>query len=622
MLRSARVRGGGAIKDVSADPRTRNFATAYELIGIGAIALIPLLNEKQWEATLCVNHRHTWDWRSDELQLMRDVAARLWSGAKRARAIEALRESEEHARRTLAEQMVAGVAESDLNGKFTMINQRYSDITGYTKTELLELRISDITHPEDWLRNAELYNSLFETGESSFIEKRYLRKDGSEVWVNTHVSPIRDGEGEIEGSVSVVIDVTDRKRAEHEREQLLEQEKAARAEAQAANQSKDEFLAVVSHELRSPLNSILGYVRLLRGGAKAAQTKQTIDIIERNGKMQLQLIEDLLDTARIISGKLEIEVRPTDLISVITTALDVVRPSAEAKGINLLSYLDPLAGQVTGDPDRLQQVVWNLLSNAIKFTPQGGGVEIILQRADTHIMITVSDNGKGIKPGFLPHLFERFRQSDMSSTRRVGGLGLGLSLVKHLIELHGGTVEAESKGEGQGATFFVRLPMRAVHTAPLEKREEMEDLLPDRAVSLAGLRALIVDDEEDVRLMLNLTLQSYGAATQAVASGKEALELLDRQTPEEHFDVMICDIGMPGEDGYMVLKKVRALPSEKGGGILAIALTAYGRAEDRMRALAAGFQMHVAKPVEPDELAVVILSLVKRFDANPGSQCQ
>ncbi len=465
-----------------------------------------------------------------------------------------------------------------------------------------------MAHSDDWPYIAELYRRLFERGEGFFVEKHYGRKDGSEVWVNTHVSPIRNAQGTIEESVAVAIDITDRKLAEREREQLLEQEKAARAEAQAANQSKDEFLAVVSHELRSPLNSILGYVRLLRPEtANAAQIKQVVQIIERNGRIQLQLIEDLLDTARIISGKLKLEVPPMDLISVITAALEVVRPAAQAKGIELRSDLDPLAGQITGDSNRLQQVVWNLLSNSIKFTPDGGRVEITLKRADPHIAIVVRDTGKGIEPEFMPQIFERFRQSDMSSARRAGGLGLGLSLVKHLVELHGGTVEAESAGAGQGATFTVRLPLRAVYTALLEEPRPRAAILTAGAESLAGLRALIVDDEEEVCTLLTQTLQSYGAQAQAAYSGAEALEQLARQAPDEPFDVLLCDIAMPDEDGYEVIRKVRALPPDKGGAIPAIALTAHSRVEDRVRALAAGFQMHIVKPVEPDELAVIIL---------------
>jgi CheY-like chemotaxis protein/anti-sigma regulatory factor (Ser/Thr protein kinase) len=330
--------------------------------------------------------------------------------------------------------------------------------------------------------------------------------------------------------------------------------------------------------------------------------------------MQLQLIEDLLDTARIITGKLELEVQPVDLVAVITAALDVVRPSALAKGVRLVPNLNPLAGQITGDPDRLQQVVWNLLSNAIKFTPENGRVEIILKRMDPHVAIIVRDTGRGIEPEFMPHIFERFRQADMSSMRRAGGLGLGLSLANHLVELHGGTIEAESAGAGQGATFTVRLPVRAVYTVQPEESKAEAAPPPAGAKSLAGVRALIVDDEEEARLLLTLMLQNYGAEAVAVSSGKDALELLAWQTLDERFDVLICDIGMPKEDGYTVMRKVREEPPDKGGEIPAVALTAYGRAEDRLRALKAGFQMHVTKPVDPDELSVVILSLLKRGD--------
>src|SRR5262249_40279804 len=337
------------------------------------------------------------------------IVGLLVNRTRRKRVEKALRESEEHARRTLVEQMLAGIAECDETGMFVLANQRFCEIVGYTEAELKGIRIQDLTHPDDLPHCGELYRNLVETGESFVIEKRYLRKDGSDVWVNNNVSPVFGARGKIEKAVAVVIDIADRKRAEREREQFLKQEKVARAEAQAANQSKDEFLAMVSHELRSPLNSILGYARLLRAGSTdPTQIKQTVEIIERNGRMQLQLIEDLLDTARIISGKLKLEVQSVALVSVITSALDVVRPAARAKDIELIPDLDPLAGQITGDPNRLQQVVWNLLSNAIKFTPRSGRVEVRMENVDDHVRLTISDTGKGIEPDFLPFVFDRF----------------------------------------------------------------------------------------------------------------------------------------------------------------------------------------------------------------------
>jgi PAS domain S-box-containing protein len=538
---------------------------------------------------------------------------------------QALRVSEEQARRTLVEQMLVGVAECDAAGKFVLVNQRFCDITGYTEAELLQLSRQDVTHPNDLVRVTELHRRLVEGGESFVTEIRYRRKDGSEVWVNSNVSPIQDARNEVVESVTVVIDVTDRKRAEREREQLLNQEKAARAESEAANRSKDEFLAVVSHELRNPLNAILGYTRLLRlGKVDATEIRRIAEILERNGRMQLQLIEDLLDTARIISGKLKLEVKAVSLSRVITAAIDVVRPAAQAKGIELRSDLEPLAGEITGDPDRLQQVVWNLLSNAIKFTPQSGRVEVRMDNAGHHARITIKDTGKGIEPEFLPFCFDRFRQADSSAARRFGGLGLGLSLVKKLVELHGGTIEAASDGLDRGATFTVTLPQHAAQAdvfvpelprgAPRAAR--MDDTMHfDGIPSLEGVRVLVVDDDIDSRTLLKSVLGKSGAQVMMASSGVEAIAILTDAQSTARPDALILDINMPEEDGYQALERVRALEAERGVApsvrIPAIALTAMGRTEDRLKALAAGFRMHVVKPAEPGELIVGIASLVE-----------
>ena len=604
------------VNDVTSDARTHDLAANYLRFDVGAFISVPILSEGHWAAVLSVSQVEPRHWRADEEQLMRDVAARLWLAVKRARALEALRESEARARRTLAEQMVAGVAECDASLKLMMVNQKYCDIVGRTKAELLQMRISDITHPDDWPHNAELLHRLFETGESFFLEKRYLSKNGSDVWVNTHVSAIRNASGEIAGSVAVVIDVTARKRAEEElaaaKDRLaadLVATRSAYEQAEAAARSKDEFVAVISHELRTPLTSILGYARLLQGGAAdETQRKRFVDIIERNGKAQLQLIEDLLDTARISSGKLRLEVQPLNFVSAIRAAIDLVQPAAQAKGIEVRDILDPLAGQITGDPERLQQVVWNLLTNAIKYTPTGGSVEVRLERTDPYVQLVVRDSGNGIDPQFLPYIFEPFRQRDMSSTRRMGGLGLGLSLVKFLVELHGGTVDA--KNGDPGAIFTIRLPLRAVYTGPTQLKPRKNRLL-ERSKSLNGVRALIVDDESEVRTLVTLTLEKYGAKAQSAASGKEALELLIGQGPHQRFNILICDISMPDEDGYTFIRKVRALPAAKGGTIPAVALTAYGSVEHRMRALEAGFQTYAVKPVEPDELIIAIRSVIE-----------
>jgi PAS domain S-box-containing protein len=391
-------------------------------------------------------------------------------------------------------------------------------------------------------------------------------------------------------------------------------------EAQEVNRLKDEFLATLSHELRTPLTAVLGWTRLLGTGQLDEATHQrALETIERNAQSQVQLIDDILDVSRIIRGKLRLNVRPAELAPVIEAAVDSVRPAAEAKGIRLQVVLDPRAGPVSGDPDRLQQVVWNLLSNAIKFTPKDGRVQVLLARVQSHLELTVSDTGQGIEKKFLPYVFDRFRQADPSTTRTHGGLGLGLAIVRHLIELHGGTVTVESEGAGQGTTFKVSLPLMIVHqpeftskggerAAAAEHPTAGGHLPLECPPELEGLRVLLVEDEPDSREMLVVVLTQCRAEVRAVSNAADALSQLEQWLP----DVLISDIEMPGEDGYALIRKVRGLPPERGGRIPAAALTAYARAEDRMRALLAGFQLHVPKPVEPAELAAVIASLAGR----------
>jgi PAS domain S-box-containing protein len=521
----------------------------------------------------------------------------------------------------------AGAWSWDMNTGVVQWSPETYQIFGVERFEGTAEAFGRLLHPEDT-------DKLWATIDAAIVERkpyeaeyRLVRPDGEMRWIANRGRADYDDAGNPLRVLGIAMDITARKRIEEERAILLEQEQAARAEAQAANQAKDEFLTIVSHELRSPLNAMFGWTRILRDQkADDPQVLHATTIIERSARQQLQLIEDLLDTARVISGKLRIETRPIELVSVIFNALDVVRPAAEAKRIDLISRLNPSAGQITGDPDRLQQVVWNLLSNAIKFTPDGGRVEVRLDRADPHVQIRVSDTGKGIEAGFLPHIFDRFRQADSSAARRYGGLGLGLSLVKQLVELHGGTVSASSAGEGQGAIFTVKLPMRAVYTPQLsdgrrpacDKGAQVEASCG--VLALAGVRVLVVDDEEGAREMIATTLHDYGAQVQAVASGADVIELLVRQGLDARPDVLVCDIGLPGENGYAVLRRVRTLPVEQGGAIPAVAVTAYARVEDRLRALQAGFQMHVAKPVEPAELITVLASVVGKLDGNYKSQ--
>ncbi|HYP26574.1 MAG TPA: PAS domain S-box protein [Blastocatellia bacterium] len=396
-------------------------------------------------------------------------------------------------------------------------------------------------------------------------------------------------------------------------DELLEREQAARADAEEANRAKDEFLATVSHELRTPLNAILGWSHMLRFNDFDEETRlRALETIERNAKSQAQIIEDILDVSRIITGRLRLDVRAIDLSAVIESAINSIRPASGAKEIRITSVLDRLAGPVSGDQNRLQQVVWNLLSNAVKFTPRGGHVQVRLERTNSHVEIIIADTGQGINPEFLPYVFDRFRQADSSTTRRHGGLGLGLAIVRHLVEMHGGTVHVRSAGEGRGATFTVKLPLVAVHPKlpALEVSGTDSSGLSEvvSLPSLEGLRLLAVDDEPDTREMLTASLAYCGADVKAAASVVEALALIDEWRPH----VIISDIEMPGADGYELIRRLRSRPPEQGGNTPAVALTAYARVEDRMRALSSGFQMHVAKPVEPTELAVVVANLSGR----------
>ena len=397
---------------------------------------------------------------------------------------------------------------------------------------------------------------------------------------------------------------------------LYEEARKARSEAETANRLKDEFLATVSHELRTPLNAILGWARLMRGGRLDDEKReQAMEIVERNAVVQQQIIEDILDVSRIITGKLRLEVAPVELAVVVKAAIDAIRPSADAKGVRLQPVIDSRACFVLGDAGRIQQIVWNVVSNAVKFTPRGGRVQVTLERAHSNAEVTVRDTGKGIHKDFLPYVFERFRQADSSSTRQYGGLGLGLAIVRHLTELHGGTVSASSPGENGGATFTVRLPLAIIHEKGIAEKapdtglqHAIERTFPPYNLSLAGIRVLAIDDEADARELLSVVLTQSSASVVVVSSVREAMKTIGSWQP----DVVISDIGLPDEDGYAFIRQLRSLPPEKGGRVPAAALTAYARSEDRLRALASGYQTHVTKPVEPSELIAVVASLAGR----------
>jgi PAS domain S-box-containing protein len=448
-------------------------------------------------------------------------------------------------------------------------------------------------------------------GTGSFVGQ--LPAPGESRFWDVVVTPVRDAAESPESLLAVARDVTGREKAAEERKMLLESERHARAAAERASQMKDEFLATLSHELRTPLSAILGWAYVLRAKSPGSEElNKGLETIERNARMQTQLIEDLLDMSRITSGKVRLDVQPVHAASLVESALEAVRPAAEAKGIRLERTLDPRAGSVSGDPSRLQQVVWNLLTNAIKFTPRGGRVHVVLERINSHVEISVADTGVGIDPEFIAHVFDRFRQADGSTTRRFGGLGLGLAIVKNLTELHGGAVRAHSAGSGQGSTFTVQLPLGVVPRdpdAPARQRPSDEQGTPDYGlVDLSGIRVLVVDDQGDARDLVGRVLSECKAEVITAADAAEALALVERERPH----VLVSDIGMPDVDGYELLKRVRALGVKHGGAVPAIALTAFARSEDRTRALNKGFRVHVSKPVEPAELIATVASVAGR----------
>jgi PAS domain S-box-containing protein len=466
-------------------------------------------------------------------------------------------------------------------------------------------------HPDDRERLEQVVQWSFDPASNGIYDVEYRTigiQDGVERWVRAKGQTYFDFAGQPQRFIGTVLDITEQKRIEIEREQLLAREQVAREQAEAANRIKDEFLTVVSHELRSPLNPILGWAKLLRSRQLDEQkTQHALEVIERNTQMQAQLINDLLDVSRILQGKLSLNITQVNLASTIEAALETVRLAAEAKSIQIRTLLDPEAGFVSGDSDRLQQVVWNLLSNAVKFTSQGGQVEVRLERySPSHAQITITDTGKGINPNFLPHVFDRFRQEDAATTRQFGGLGLGLALVRYLVEMHGGIVEANSLGEGQGATFIVRLPLLP---SQLTTAQEMEPSKPP--LDLNGIQVLVVDDDISTREFVVFLLELHQANVIAASTAEEAIATLIQFKP----DLLLSDIGMPEVDGYMLMQQVRALPLEQGGQTPAIALTAYAGEIDYQRAISAGFQKHISKPVEPDILIEAIASLVKRRES-------
>jgi PAS domain S-box-containing protein len=500
------------------------------------------------------------------------------------------------------------IVSKNLQGIITSWNAAAEKIFGYTAEEAVGQSVLMLV-PKDRKEEEPKILARMQRGERvEHFQTIRVRKDGRHFPVSLTISPVRDPTGKIIGASKIARDVSELKRISDEREQLLESERVARSQAEYANRMKDEFLATVSHELRTPLNAIVGWTQVLKESPHiVADDRGGIETIERNAIIQAQLIDDLLDLGRIISGKMTLEVERFDLADVVDDAVASMHHAAEAKEIRIKKVMDSRTTWTMGDRKRLQQVVWNLLSNAIKFSPKGSAVVVALNRVNSHIEISVSDNGAGIAADFIPYVFERFRQADASTTRQHGGLGIGLAIVKQLTEMHGGQVHAESPGLGKGATFTISLPVqvaRSLHPEPTSPHAP--DGITGSAIeeNLGGVKVLAVDDDSDSLSVVRRVLTTRGAEVQTASSVAEALERFASSTP----DIVLSDIGMPNRDGYDLIRCLRTLPN--GKSVPAAALTALARSEDRMRALNAGYQTHITKPVAPAELIAVVRSLV------------
>ena len=523
-------------------------------------------------------------------KIARDISDRI-AGSIAARRLAAVVESSDDA-----------IVTKDLHSIITSWNPAAERMFGYTAEEAIGKSIRMLI-PDDLQSEEDDVIAKIKAGERiDHYETVRKRKDGELISISLTISPILDDKGTIVGASKIARDVTERTRLQSDLEH--------------ANRLKDEFLAVLSHELRTPLNAILGYARLLRGNfLPPDQVPRGLETLERNARWLTQIVDDVLDVSRIVSGKIRLDVQAVDLSNVINNAVATVQPAADAKNVRIQTLIDPRSGPISGDPDRLQQVCWNLLSNAVKFTPKNGRVQVRLERVNSHVEIIVSDTGIGIKKEFLPVVFDRFRQADAGPTRRTGGLGLGLAIVKHIVEMHGGSVLAESAGENQGATFTVHLPLMIVQPSAIAPKRE-HPLAETRhplmmTADLSGCHVLAVDDEPDALKLLSDVLEMAGARVTTATSAAEAIEAAERDHPQ----AILADIGMPETDGYALIKRIRESSDPAVREIPAAALTAFARSEDRTKALQSGFEMHLAKPVDPGELVASVGTLVRRYRA-------
>ncbi|WP_292785727.1 PAS domain S-box protein [Nostoc sp. NMS9] len=596
------------IDDVNVHPWTKDFADNYTLINMQSYVIAPFVREGRWVASIGVSSNKPRHWKADEMLLLENVAARVAPLIERARTEAALRDSENRFRMAI-EAAQLGTWDWNLITNQLIWDEGCKAMFGLPPEaeSSIEVFFAGL-HPDDRERLEQVLQWTLNPKSSGKYDVEYRTigiQDKVERWIAARGQAYFDAADNPQRFVGTVLNITEQKRIQAEREQLFAREQAAREAADRANRIKDEFLAVLSHELRSPLNPILGWTHLLQNGKLSeARRAEALKTIERNANLQTRLIEDLLDISRIMQGKLNLTAALVSLTFVISAAVETVRLAAEAKNIAIALDLDSEIAPISGDAARLQQVMWNLLTNAVKFTPNNGQVTVELRQLDGLAQIRVIDTGKGINSQFLPHIFEYFRQEDGSTTRKFGGLGLGLAIVRQIVEMHGGTVTAESQGENQGATFIIQLPV--MQQATLIPSEQIIHTQTEAEVPLDGVQILLVDDDTDTREFQAFVLSQSGANVTAVASALEALQALEQFTP----DVLVSDIGMAEMDGYMLMQQIRSRPPNQGGSIRAIALTAYAAEIDQQRALQVGFQTHITKPVEPEKLVRAIVSLV------------
>lgn len=599
------------IEDIDTHEPSVGDRTGYEHMSIVSVICVPIKKAGRFVGAIAVHKTVPRRWTGIEIDLVRHVASRCWESIQRSRVEWAFRESESRFR-NMSDNAPVMIWVTGPDGACEYLNAQWYAFTGQTPSGALGLGWLDAIHPEDIERTRATLLAASATSSPFKVEYRLRKHDGEYGWCIDAAAPRTTDGGAFRGYVGSVVDITERKRVEDALRISLEAEQEARTVAERASRTKDEFLATLSHELRTPLNAVLGWASiLLRKEQIPKELLKGLTVIDRNARSQAKIIEDLLDMSAIISGKVRLDLQRTELVAVVAAAVDTARPTAEAKGVTLRAPDDSsLRGiEVNGDASRLQQVFWNVLSNAIKFTERGGTVDLALRRSDTHVEVHVHDTGEGIAEAFLPFVFDRFRQADASTSRKYGGLGLGLSIARQLVELHGGRIAASSEGPGKGATFIVELPVIAAPTSSSNAAEvtEATGTSPPSRSAIGGVHALVVDDDDDAREIVRRVLEDEDVLVETATSSEEAYALLQTR----RFDVLLSDIGMPGEDGFRLIQRVRSLGAGSGGDIPAIALTAYASVDDRYRVERAGFQTHLTKPVDTELLVATVARVVR-----------